>query len=81
MIWCFFLSTLLQTSFYLLVRPKLEFFLASRTFQTQHLKRQKELGDKEKVQKLKKREKEKVFMGWGVLKMVWTHSEGRAAVP
>jgi hypothetical protein len=52
-----FLSTLLQTSFYLLVRPKLEIFLASRTFQTQHLKRQKELGDKEKVQKQKKREK------------------------
>ena len=68
MIWCFFLSTLLQTSFYLLVRPKLEIFLASRTFQTQHLKRQKELGDKEKVQKLKKREKEKVFMRWGGLK-------------
>ena len=64
---------MLQTSFYLLVRPKLEIFLASRTFQTQHLKRQKELGDKEKVQKLKKLEKEKVFMG--VLKMVWTHSE------
>ena len=68
MIWCFLQSTLLQTSFYLLVRPKLEIFLASRTFQTQHLKRQKELGDKEKVQKLKKREKEKVFMGWGGLK-------------
>ena len=62
----FFLSTLLQTSFYLLVRPKLEIFLASRTFQTQHLKRQKELGDKEKVQKLKNEKKKKYLWDGGL---------------
>ena len=52
--------------FYLLVRPKLKKILG--TFQTQHLKRQKKLGDKEKkVQKNQKRKRKSIY-GIGGLK-------------